>query len=192
MLAGAAFCGVTFGANAFADEPPRAGPPPHEAMMRAPMGAPGVGLPNPRMLMRIADELGLTEAQRTKIKTAFDAARPEMQKLREQLRDASKGLRELNASDAQYLTKAGEASKRIGDLTARMVLQGAQLRSAVWQALTPEQRTKLEERMAKMRERMRERTEDRHGGWGHHRGEGRGMGGPGMRGPDGPPPPRGN
>jgi Spy/CpxP family protein refolding chaperone len=150
-------------------------------------------IPNPRMLDRMAQELGLTDAQRGKIKSAFEAARPEMQKLREQLRTATKDLRGLDAGDAQYLAKATEASKRIGDLTARMVVQAAQLRSTVWQTLTAEQRGKLEARMAKMRERredFRERMRERMERRGDDRRWGRGEGRP-PRGPDGPPPPRG-
>ena len=60
-------------------------------------------IPNPRMLDRMAQELGLTDAQRGKIKSAFEAARPEMQKLREQLRTATKDLRGLDAGDALHL-----------------------------------------------------------------------------------------
>ena len=99
----------------------------------------------------------------------------------------------LDAGDAQYLAKATEASKRIGDLTARMVVQAAQLRSTVWQTLTAEQRGKLEARMAKMRERredFRERMRERMERRGDDRRWGRGEGRP-PRGPDGPPPPRG-
>ena len=185
-LAAVLLAGATLAAVAHADEPRPNGPPPRGMMADGPMGGPGAAMPNPRMLERMADELGLSDAQRAKIKSAFEAARPEGQKLREQMRDAHKGMRSLDAADPQYLTKANDAAKRIGELTTRMMMQAAQLRSTVWTTLTPEQRTKLTERMAKMRDRMRERMDGRHG-WGDHHGGGRGPRGP--RGPDGLPPP---
>jgi len=194
LLAGATLVVGTQTAVAQADAPRPNGPPPRGMMADGPMGSPGAAMPNPRMLERMAGELGLTDAQRAKIKSAFEAARPASQKIREEMREAYKAMRALDAADPQYLTKANEAAKRIGELTTRMMVQGSQLRSTVWTTLTPEQRTKLAERMAKMRERMRERMDGRRG-WGDRHGDrdrdrrGGGYGPRGPRGPDGPPPP---
>jgi len=192
LLAGATLVAVANAADAKGDDPRPPGPPPRGMMADGPMGGPAAGMPNPRMLERMADELGLTDAQRAKIKAAFETARPESQKLREQMRDAYKSMRGLDAADPQYLTKANDVAKRIGELTTRLMVQGSQLRNTVWTTLTPEQRAKLTERMTTMRDRMRERMEGRHG-WGERHGDRRGGGhGPrGPRGPDGPPPPRG-
>lgn len=121
-------------------------------------------------LTRMGDEIGLTPQQRGKLTEHAAAARPEMRKLRQEIREQARQLRELSPGDPKYATASAEASKRIGELTTRLAQQGVQLRSKAWAELTPEQRTKVQsirERMKAQRgamgERMRERMRDRMG-----------------------------
>jgi Spy/CpxP family protein refolding chaperone len=55
----------------------------------------------------------------------------------------------------------------MGDMSARLAQQSADLRAKVWQVLTPEQRTKADSMRDRMRDRMKEmqeRMNDRRGG----------------------------
>jgi Spy/CpxP family protein refolding chaperone len=103
---------------------------------------------------RMMDELDLTPQQRGKITEHRATYQPEMRKLRQELQQARRALRDTNPGDAKYSSKVAETAKRVGELSAKMVTQSAELRSKVWSVLTPEQQKKMLERQQMMRERM--------------------------------------
>jgi Spy/CpxP family protein refolding chaperone len=103
---------------------------------------------------RMMDELDLTPQQRGKITEHRATYQPEMRKLRQELQQARRALRDTNPGDAKYSSKVAETTKRVGELSAKMVTQSAELRSKVWSVLTPEQQKKMLERQQMMRERM--------------------------------------
>jgi Spy/CpxP family protein refolding chaperone len=102
---------------------------------------------------RMMDELDLTPQQRGKITEHRATYQPEMRKLRQELQQARRALRDTNPGDAKYSSKVAETAKRVGELSAKMVTQSAELRSKVWSVLTPEQQKKMLERQQMMRER---------------------------------------
>jgi Spy/CpxP family protein refolding chaperone len=103
---------------------------------------------------RMMDELDLTPQQRGKITEHRATYQPELRKLRQELQQARRALRDINPGDAKYSGKVAETAKRVGELSAKMVTQSAELRSKVWSVLTPEQQKKMLERQQAMRERM--------------------------------------
>ena len=103
---------------------------------------------------RMMDELDLTPQQRGKITEHRATYQPEMRKLRQELQQARRALRDTNPGDAKYSSKVAETAKRVGELSAKMVTQSAELRSKVWSVLTPEQQKKMLERQQMTRERM--------------------------------------
>ena len=113
----------------------------------------------PRMLSRMADELGLSPAQQGKITEIMATYRPKLREVREQLAKESRELRDLgpDARDFDAMSKA--AAAQVGSLSAALVEQGSALRKEVWSVLTPEQRKILQQRQTQMRERMQDRRE---------------------------------
>jgi Spy/CpxP family protein refolding chaperone len=112
---------------------------------------------------RMMNDLDLTPQQRGKITEHRATYQPELRKLRQELQQARRALRDINPGDTKYSAKVAETAKRVGDLSAKMVSQSAELRSKIWSVLTPEQQKKMLERQQAMRERqktMRERMEN--------------------------------
>lgn len=111
----------------------------------------------PRLLGRLGDELGLTPQQRGKLTEHYATVQPEMRRLRGEIREQNRKLRQLSPDDPQFATVSADTAKRVGELSTRLVQQGADLRRKVWGELTPEQRTKwkaMRVRMAERRERI--------------------------------------
>jgi Spy/CpxP family protein refolding chaperone len=151
-------------------------------------GMGGWGMHRPGMLGRgllgrMGDELGLSADQKIQIFAIFEKARPQMKAIREQMRKAHEQLAGMDPGDPNYATAVASASKAAGEAASRLVTQTSQMRSAVWNVLTPDQRVKAKEMRAKFRDRIKARWQQRseHGGGDRDGGEHR-------RG-DGPPPP---
>ncbi len=123
-------------------------------------GMGGMGM-HPGMLDRMADELGLSDAQRQTIRGLFEAARPAMQANRDEMRKNAELLRNAEPGDKDYQAVVERVSRASGELASRAVGDGAQLRARVWAVLTPEQRVKAKEMGNKMRDRMAERRAER-------------------------------
>lgn len=136
----------------------RGGPPP--GMMG---GEPGsmMGMPGPRMLERMAGELGLTDDQKQKIQGIFAAGRPEMEQGRDLARQNAEKLRATKPDDKNYDVVVSEVARSAGELASRAVTQRAKVRAQVWAVLTPEQRTRMEAAQTERRERMKRRMEER-------------------------------
>jgi Spy/CpxP family protein refolding chaperone len=110
-------------------------------------------------LQRMADEFGLSPEQRKQVRGIYDAARPQMEANRSQLRAERQRLRDADPGDRNHAATVAAASKRIGELTAQKVQQQEDLRRKVWQLLTPEQRAKADAQRAEVRKRRAEQAD---------------------------------
>ena len=150
---------------AFAAQGPGRGPggdrPPPMGMMMDGGAGPMMGMANPRMLDRMAGQLGLSEDQKQKIKGVFESARPEMEQVRMLARQNADKLRAATPGDAKYDAVVAEVARSAGELATRAVTNGAAVRAEVWAVLTPEQRTRLETLQSERRERMKQRRDER-------------------------------
>ncbi|MFO1428143.1 MAG: Spy/CpxP family protein refolding chaperone [Steroidobacteraceae bacterium] len=142
----------------------------------------GMGMMGRGMNEHFAQVLGLSDAQRQKIRAAYEAARPGMQQLRERARQNAEKLRSAKPGDKNYDSVVAEVARSAGEIASQMVRDGAKLRAQVWSELTPEQRIKAEALRDDMRLRMKERGGARWGGE-RHRGP------PGAMPPPAPPAP---
>lgn len=120
------------------------------------------GFGNPaRMLDMMIRHLELDDTQTRTIGNILEAAKPEIDALRERVQATRKALYELDVSDPGYGADLQNLSTDIGALSAEAALVQGMLRADVFAELTPEQR----ERAAEGRSRMRDRF--RHGGGRH-------------------------
>jgi len=129
------------------------GDPVEALRMHRGMPGEGRGRPGAQDWDSLIDEFDLTPQQRGKITEHRATYQPELRKLGKELQDARRAAAEINPSDAKYSTKVAEAAKRVGELSAKVVTQSAELRGKVWSVLTAEQQKKLLERRQKMRDR---------------------------------------
>ncbi len=140
---------AAFSASALAE---RGGPP-------VPFGGgPGFGFGGPGlMLEHMADHLDLDDTQRESVQNIVEAARPELEALREQVRANRDALRALDAADPAYSTELNNIALSNGQLATEGTLLFTRLRSEIDAVLTDEQREKL----ARSKERMRQAFERR-------------------------------
>ena len=111
-----------------------------------------------RMLERMTRHLDLDDIQSQTIGNILEAARPEIDALRERAQTTREAMHELDVDDPDYGSNLQRLSTEIGALTSEATLLHGRLRADVFAELTPEQR----ERAAEGRGRMRHRF--RHGG----------------------------
>jgi Spy/CpxP family protein refolding chaperone len=139
------------------------GRPPQHRGDQPPPPHPPFGIPDIEHLSR---ELNLTDAQTAELKAFLDTERPAVEALMKKLDEAHKQLDESTANghfdEAQVRTLATQQSQTMADL----IVEQERVKAKIYNALTPEQRAKVEEM--------------------HKRGGPRGRR-PGP--PDGPPPP---
>lgn len=110
----------------------------------------GFGASNPGMIIkRMTRHLDLDDAQHDSVKNIIEAAKPEMQALREKSRANRDALQALTANDAgvQNLAIAN------GELATEATLLFARVRSDVDAVLTDEQRAKLAELVSRRGDR---------------------------------------
>ncbi len=110
-----------------------------------------------RMLARMTRHLELDETQSQTISNILEAAKPEIDALRERVQANRNAMHELDVDTSDYGAKLQNLSTEIGALTAEATLLHGRLRADVFAELTPEQR----ERAAAGRGRMHDRF--RHG-----------------------------
>ncbi len=121
-------------------------------------GGPGMGFGGPRlMLEHMADHLDLDDTQRETVKNILEAAKPEMEALREQFRANRAALEALDASDPAYSTELNNIALSNGQLATDGTLLFTRVRAEVNAVLTEEQRAKAE----RFKERKREAFERR-------------------------------
>ena len=119
---------------------------------------PGAGFPGPGlMLEHMADHLDLDDTQRESVQNILEAAKPELDALREQARGNREALMALETSDPAYSTEINNIAVSNGQLATEGTLLFTRIRSEINAVLTDEQREKL----ARGKERMREAAERR-------------------------------
>jgi Spy/CpxP family protein refolding chaperone len=89
---------------------------------------------------RLADRLGLSDAQRQSMKAIGDKYRPELRGLRQQLADSREELAKADVTDAR-LHELAEAQCKA---STRMIIARRNMRMEMDKVLTDEQRRKLE------------------------------------------------
>lgn len=121
-------------------------------------GGPGMGFGGPELMFEhMADHLDLDDAQRQTVQNILEAARPEMEALREQFRANRGALMALDASDSAYSTELNNIALSNGQLATDGTLLFTRIRSEINAVLTDEQREKL----ARGKERRRQAFERR-------------------------------
>lgn len=109
-------------------------------------------------MQRMADDLGLSPEQRKQVRDIYEAARPQMDATRSQMRVERQRLRDASPGERNHATTVATASKRIGELSAEATRQRGEMQRKVWQVLTPEQRTKADGKRAESRKRRDEQA----------------------------------
>lgn len=105
---------------------------------------------------RMAEKLGLSEAQRQEWTALHQAHHPRMQALQAEMRTQRDALREAATAEGLDEPAAEAAADRLGELTREASLMRARMRAEVLQMLTEEQRGLFGQHY--------------HKGEGHHRG----------------------
>lgn len=98
-------------------------------------------------------DLQLSEEQRGKLAELRKANAPAMQEQAKAMREARRELRALGFSADYDEAKARAIAERAAKASAEMAAQRAKAANDFYQVLTPEQRQKFSERMARMEER---------------------------------------
>jgi Spy/CpxP family protein refolding chaperone len=119
-----------------------------------PIGGPGFDMPYPGMMAeRMADYLDLDDTQRDAVQNIMRAAQPEMDALREQLRENREALESLAADDPEVQNIAISN----GELATEGTLLFVRVRGEIDAVLTDEQRVKLAEFKAQKQDRREHR-----------------------------------
>jgi periplasmic protein CpxP/Spy len=115
-----------------------------EGPMHGPMGMHGGGHDHEMMLRG----LDLTEAQRDQIFKIHHDQAPAMREQMKQVRHAREDLMKSASADRFDETHARQAADALGKAVSAMAVMRAQTMNRVRAILTPEQRTRMDERMA--------------------------------------------
>lgn len=119
---------------------------------------PGFGLGNPELMFEhMSDHLDLDAGQRDAVHNILEAAKPEIEALREQVRANREALQALDSNDPAYATQLNNLALSNGQLATDGTLLATRIRTEIDAVLTDEQREKL----ARGKERMRQRLEGR-------------------------------
>lgn len=104
---------------------------------------------------RMADRLNLDDVQRQTIRNIVDAAKPEMQALRERIRANKEGLSALDAADANYAANLQNLAMEKGSLATEQTLLRHRVRNDIAAVLNEEQLAALEARKNRGRDGRR-------------------------------------
>ena len=113
------------------------------------------------MLEHMADHLDLDETQRVQVQSIVEAAKPEFEALREQLRANREALASLDANDPAYSAQLNDVAVSNGQLATEGTLLFTRVRSEIRAVLTEEQLDKLERGKKRMRQAIQQRKRDR-------------------------------
>ena len=123
------------------------------------MRGPGRDFGGPEaMISRMTRHLGLDDTQTQSIENIMQAAKPELDALRQRSHANDKAVRSLDAGDAAYGSKLQNLSVESGELAAEMTLLRGRIRGDVHAVLTPEQQQKLAEAVSQMGDRRRPKS----------------------------------
>lgn len=109
-----------------------------------------------RFLGRLDGYLDLTEAQRAQIKTILEAERPKLQPLVLQTATMHKAIVEATATGEFNEAQIRALATRQGQNVASLIVEKERVKTQIYQVLTPEQRTKLEQLRQRFETRVRE------------------------------------
>ena len=125
-------------------------------------GGPGGAFPGPGLMIEhMADHLDLDDTQRVQVQSIVEAAKPEFEALREQLRANREALASLEATDPAYSAQLNDIAVSNGQLATEGTLLFTRVRSEIHAVLTEEQIEKLERGKQRMRQAFQERKRDR-------------------------------
>ena len=117
----------------------------------------GLNIDDINLLEHMADHLDLTDEQRTSVKTILEAAKPEIEAVREQARANHEALQALDPADPAYDAELNNIALSNGELATTGTLLAVRVRSEVHAILTEEQIAKLERGKERMKKRMERR-----------------------------------
>ncbi len=99
----------------------------------------------PEMVDHIARELNLTEAQKTQVKTLFEAAQNTFEPLHQKMDEVHKQLESATENGQFDEAQVRALASQQAQLMAEMIVEHERLKSKIFSFLTPEQRTKATE-----------------------------------------------
>ena len=110
-----------------------------------------------RFVERMARRLDLDDVQEQTIANAVEAAKPEIEALRDRARANRAALRDLDTTSADYGARLDALSLEQGQLATERTMLMGRLRAELASVLTDEQRAELEALMERGRERRERR-----------------------------------
>jgi len=130
-------------------------PPPPSHQMR------GHWMAKREMFPLFSRELNLTDAQRAQIKQIHESAKSTLQPLWQQERQSHQEMMQLVMSGSFDQAKAQAIANQESQIHSQLAVQRALMASQAYQVLSADQKTKLNEIMAKHQQRMQERRQNR-------------------------------
>ena len=125
-------------------------------------GGPDGAFPGPGLMIEhMADHLDLDDAQRAQVQNIVEAARPEIEALREQLRANREALETLVTDDPAYATQLNDIAVSNGQLATEGTLLFTRVRNEIHAVLTEEQLEKLARGKDRMRQAFQHRSKRR-------------------------------
>jgi Spy/CpxP family protein refolding chaperone len=94
--------------------------------------------------------LDLTAEQQKSVATILDAARPDMQKMRDDMHGLVETLQNTFPDDPKYAASVKQVTAESQQLAGALVRQVSDLRTKIYAVLTPEQKARLPELMKEM------------------------------------------
>ncbi len=121
-------------------------------------GGPGMGFDFGRM-HRLMARLDLSPEQEQQVKAIMQDNHPRFEALGETMRTNHVRLFNISPDDPDYSTVVTEVSQASADMVREMVLLSSDVRTAVFNILTAEQKAKAKEMKATMHEKMKHHLE---------------------------------
>jgi periplasmic protein CpxP/Spy len=94
------------------------------------------------MFSKLAEELGLSEEQKTQAKTVLEASKSRVEPIKEALKEGHKAAKQLGKDGVFDETKVTQLANNQAELTKQMIIEKERTKAAIFAILTPEQRTK--------------------------------------------------
>jgi len=125
---------------------------------RAPARGPGLGFGGPGFsIERMADRLDLDEIQQQNLANILEAAKPELEALREAQRANREAQAALDPADPNYANAINDIAAENGRLATEGTLLRSRVRNEINAVLTDEQREKLGQGRQRIRDNAGER-----------------------------------
>ncbi len=94
-------------------------------------------------MMHLYSQLDLTSEQKASIEAIFDAAKPSMQSLRQQMQANHQKLESVTPDDPNYSTVVSEVAVTNATLASQRTTQASQVNAQIYALLTAAQKTQL-------------------------------------------------